>query len=142
MTPEQFTRRITGRFGTGAISGISGVTVTVDVPPRRWLDALLLARDELRCDCFDWLSAVDELADGFAIVAHVYSSAGSPHLLLRTRVRAGAAHLPSATSVYGGAARSERETADRFGVVFEGHPGPAPLLLPGGFEGNSPGVPC
>lgn len=140
MTLEQFTGRITGRLGPGVISDISGVTVTVDVAPKRWTETLLFARDELRCDCFDWLSAIDELADGFAIVAHVYSSAGSPHLLLRTRVPAGAPLLPSATSVYSGAARSERETADRFGVVFEGHPDPAPLLFPGGFESNSPGA--
>jgi NADH-quinone oxidoreductase subunit C len=141
MTLEEFTRRITSRLGSGVISDISGVTVTVDVRPRRWIEALQLARDELGCDSFDWLSAVDELADGFAIMAHVYCSAGAPHLLVRTRLTASAPLLPSATSVYSGAARSERETADRFGVIFEGHPDPAPLLFPGGFEGHSPAVP-
>jgi NADH-quinone oxidoreductase subunit C len=141
MALEEFTGRISARFGSGVISDISGVTVTVDVPARRWIEALLLAREDLGCDSFDWLSAVDELADGFAIMAHVYSSTGSPHLLVRTRVTAEAPMLPSATGVYRGAARGERDTADRFGVIFEGHPDPALLLLPGGFEGRSPGVP-
>src|SRR6266566_2903125 len=129
MALERLTRRITGRLGHGAISGARGETVTVDVPPRRWIEALLFARDELGCDWFDWLSAVDELADGFAVVAHVYSSAGAPHLLVRTRVTAGAPRLPSAASVYSGAAWHERQTADTFGVVFYGHPDPAPPLL-------------
>ncbi|MGE5291354.1 MAG: NADH-quinone oxidoreductase subunit C [Micromonosporaceae bacterium] len=136
MTLERLTSRISARLGSGALSEVSGATVTVDVPPHRWIEALLFARDELGCDAFDWLSAVDELTDGFAIVAHVYSSArgtASPHLLLRTRVPAGVPHLPTATSVYSGAAWYERDTAHTFGVVFDGHPDPVPLLLPDGF---------
>jgi NADH-quinone oxidoreductase subunit C len=143
MTLERFTSRISARLGPGALSEMSGATATADVAARRWIEALRFARDELGCDCLDWLSAVDELTDGFAIVAHVYPSAppGAPHLLLRTRVPAGAPHLPTATSVYSGAAWHERRTADTFGVVFDGHPDPVPLLLPDGFGSRPPGKP-
>ncbi len=130
MTPEQLRSRIAARFGQGAVSDASHGTVTVDVPPQRWIAALAFARDELGCDCFDWLSAVDELADGFAIMAHLYSVADRHHLLLRTRVARDAPRLSTATSLYGGAAGAERETAALFGIRFEGHPDPSPLLLP------------
>ncbi len=104
MTPEQLRSRIAARFGQGAVSDASHGTVTVDV--------------------------VDELADGFAIMAHLYSVADRHHLLLRTRVARDAPRLSTATSLYGGAAGAERETAALFGIRFEGHPDPSPLLLP------------
>jgi NADH-quinone oxidoreductase subunit C len=44
--------------------------------------------------------------------------------------------LPTATPLFRGAAWAERETHEMFGVVFDGHPGLAPLLLPEGFEGH------
>ena len=115
---------------------VSHGTVTVLVPPAAWLDALLFARDELDCDFFDWLSAVDELDTGLAVVAHVYSLTGRHHLLLRTLVAPGSPALPTATGIYRGAAWHERETHEMFGVDFTGHPGLAPLLLPDGFEGH------
>jgi len=126
----RLTDQVAARLGAGAISGVSNGTVTVDVPPQRWTEALRIARHELACDLFDWLSAVDELADGFAIVAHVHTLAGPCHLLLRTRVPRAAPRLPTAVSVYPEAARHEREMTEMFGVAFDGHPGPSPLLLP------------
>jgi NADH-quinone oxidoreductase subunit C len=120
----------------GAACEVSQGTVTVVVPPAGWLAALAFARDELGCDFFDWLSAVDELDAGLAVVAHVYSLAGRHHLLLRTLVAPGSPVLPTATGIYRGAAWHERETHEMFGVHFTGHPGLAPLLLPDGFEGH------
>jgi NADH-quinone oxidoreductase subunit C len=108
---------------------------TVTVPAAGWLAALEFARDELGCDFFDWLTAVDEQDAGLAVVAHVYSLAGRHHLLLRT-VLAGEPRLASAAGVYRGAAWHERETAEMFGVDFVGHPHLVPLLLPDGFEGR------
>lgn len=136
MTPEQLAGGVAARFGAGVVSEVSQPAVTVDVPPGRWTEALTFARDELGCDFFDWLSAVDELADGFAVLVHLYSLTGRHHLLIRTRVTRKAPHLPTATGVYRGAAWHERETAEMFGMVFDGHPDPAPLLLPDGFEGH------
>ena len=99
------------------------------------MTALACARDELGCDFFDWLTGVDELDAGVAVLAHVYSLAGRHHLLLRT-VLAGEPRLASAAGIYRGAAWHERETHEMFGIDFDGHPGPAPLLLPDGFEGH------
>jgi NADH-quinone oxidoreductase subunit C len=125
-----------GADSAGAACEVSQGTVTVVVPPAGWLAALAFARDELGCDFFDWLSAVDELDAGLAVVAHLYSLAGRHHLLLRTLVAPGSPALPTATGIYRGAAWHERETHEMFGVGFTGHPGLAPLLLPDGFEGH------
>jgi NADH-quinone oxidoreductase subunit C len=136
MTADELAGLIARRLGPGAVSEISdvgGLSVTADVPSLGWLDALTFARDELGCDVFDWLSAVDELPDGFAIVAHVFARGHAHHLLIRTRVGPDAPHLPTATPIYRAAAEHERETTQTFGVRFDGHPDRATLLLPDGF---------
>jgi NADH-quinone oxidoreductase subunit C len=124
------------RFGDGISSEETHGGLAVGVPVELWLEALRFARDELACDFFDWLTGVDELEDGFAIVAHVYSLERRHHLLIRTRVPRDEPRLPTATGVYRGAAWHERETFEMFGVVFEDHPDLKALLLPDGFEGH------
>ncbi len=111
---------------------------TLDVPAERWLDALTALRDAAGCSFFDWLSAVDELDQGFAVVCHLarLEPGSVRHLLVRTRVPREAARLPTATPVYAGASWHERETHEMFGIGFEGHPDLAPLLLPDEFEGH------
>jgi NADH-quinone oxidoreductase subunit C len=133
MTPEELGTRL---GGTASMSGGAAFArVTVDIPVQRWADAARTARDELGYDFFDWLSAVDEVAE-FGIVAHLWSVAGKTGLLLRTTVpRDGA--VPSIVDIYPGAAWHERETHEMFGIDFPGHPGGLrPLLLPPEFEGH------
>ncbi|WP_406283560.1 NADH-quinone oxidoreductase subunit C [Embleya sp. NBC_00896] len=134
MTPEEI------RAGLGeelvlAVSDAYGLA-TVDVAPEHWVAALTAARDGLGCTFFDWLTGVDELADGFDVVAHVCALPRGPRLLLRTRVPREGATLATATGVYAGARWHERETHEMFGIDFAGHPGLDPLLLPEGFEGH------
>ncbi len=62
----------------------------------------------------------------------VYHFAGLTHpdcLALRTRVPQDRPRLPSITADWPAANWHERETMDMFGIVFEGHPYPEPLLL-------------
>jgi NADH-quinone oxidoreductase subunit C len=137
MTPEQLADAMAARVGGKA--EISHGEVCVDVAPADWIAALTHARDELGCTFFDWLSGVDDLdrePAGITVVVHVYSPVHRHHLLLRTRVPAGEPRLPTATTVYPGANWHERETQEMFGVTFDGHPNPIPLLLPDGFEGT------
>jgi NADH-quinone oxidoreductase subunit C len=109
---------------------------TVDVDAGRWVAALTAARDVHGLRFFDWLSAVDELAEGFSVVCHLADPDSHAHLLLRTLVPAHEPVLDTATTVFRGAAWHERETYEMFGVVFAGHDGLRPLLLPDGFEGR------
>jgi NADH-quinone oxidoreductase subunit C len=124
------------RFGDEVHSEDTFGMLTADVPQELWIEALTFARDDLACGFFDWLTAVDELEDGFAIVAHVYSLREGHHLLVRTRVSRADPHLATAIGVYRGASWHERETHEMFGVRFDGHPDLKPLLLPDGFEGH------
>jgi len=139
-TPEE-TAAAVGEWATAAESY---QLLTVDVPAEHWTEALTAARDTLGLAYFDWLSAVDELAEGFSVVAHLaavgeHGAAGPApvrHLLLRTRVPRDGAALPTATGIYAGAGWHERETHEMFGIDFPGHPGLTTLLLPDGFEGH------
>jgi NADH-quinone oxidoreductase subunit C len=109
---------------------------TVDLPSPSWRAAHEYARDALGLNFFDWLSAVDELDEGFTVVTHLWSVPHRQGYLLRTRVpRAGAA-VASLVEVYPGAAWHERETHEMFDIDFVGHPGLAPLLLPPEFDGH------
>jgi NADH-quinone oxidoreductase subunit C len=138
LGPEQAGARLAGLVGEPAAHAVAFGQVHVDVPPAQWVAAARHARDDagLRCGYFDWLSGVDELDEGFTVVAHLYSVEHRHHLLLRTRVPRAQPVLASLTGVYAGAGWHERETFEMFGVVFDGHPDLKPLLLPDGFEGH------
>jgi NADH-quinone oxidoreductase subunit C len=117
--------------------------VQVDVPAERWVDALRLARDELDCTFLDFLSAVDELQDGFRVVCHLadHHPRGVAHLVVRTLLPREAPWLPSVVDVFAGARWHERETHEMFGIDFTDGPGGEvltleKLLLPEEFEGH------
>jgi NADH-quinone oxidoreductase subunit C len=110
----------------------------VDVPVARWWQAARAAREPgaLGCDFFDWLSAVDESDDEFAVVAHLWSSKRRHGVLLRARVPKDNLVVETITDLYPGATWHERETYEMFGIAFARHPDLRPLLLPPGFEGH------
>jgi NADH-quinone oxidoreductase subunit C len=135
MTPEEIAARLGGTVSTSAGGG-AHARPALDVPPERWSELVTAARDELGCDFFDWLSAVDELGEGFTVVAHLYSTGSHRGVLLRTRVGREEPRLASVAEVFAGAAWHERETHEMFGVRFGEGAQPEPLLLPDGFEGH------
>src|SRR5690348_13423982 len=99
--------------------------VTVDLSREQWVDAVLVARDQLGMDFFDVLTAIDEKDRGFDVVLRLWSPTSRESLLLRTRCPRDDPRVPSLAEVFGGAAWHERETAELFGIVFDGHPDPA-----------------
>ena len=126
--------RVTEVLGDGVGCTSAYDVVTVDVPRERWVEAVTAVRDDEVLDlvCFDLLTAVDELADGFDVVLRLWSPARRHGLVLRTRCPRDDARVPSLTGVFGGAAWHERATAELFGIGFDGHPGLVPLLLADG----------
>lgn len=137
--------------------GVDGPRSVADVAPDDWREAVRACRDELGCNFFDWLSAVDEgpaasdtaarsgtgpdsaatdapAPSRFRIVAHLWSVAERRGVLLRSLITDGA--IASITDLYPGADWHERETHEMFGVDFPGHPGLRPLLLAPEFEGH------
>jgi NADH-quinone oxidoreductase subunit C len=140
MGPDEVGATLVSALGAAARASVSGgdrwARATVDVPADRWLAALTAARDQLECDFFDWLSAVDELDQGYDVLTHVWSTTRRHGVLVRTRVARADATLASVVPVYPGANWHERETFEMFGISFEGHPNLMPLLLPADFEGH------
>ncbi len=140
MTPEEVGARLAASLGEPCEVSTSGggqwARPVVDVPATRWREAMRAVRDQLDCRFFDWLSAVDEGEDRFTVVAHLWSVSGRHGVLLRTRASREAPRLDSVVELFKGAAWHERETYEMFGIVFDGHPGLAPLLLPPEFEGQ------
>jgi len=144
MTPEEVGERLAGLLGEAGVDPQAVVTsvsggdtharAVVDVPAASWPVAARTARDGLGLNFFDWLSAVDELDEGFTIVTHLWSTGGRFGVLLRTRISRDAATLESIVDVYPGAAWHERETCEMFGIGFPGDL--PPLLLAPEFEGH------
>lgn len=128
-------------FGEDATVDDGFGPISVDVPAQRWVEAVALARDGLDCTFFDWLSAVDELTDGFRMVCHLadHRPGGVEHLLIRTLIAREAASVASVASVFAGARWHERETHEMFGIDFTDGGEVLvleTLLLPDEFEGH------
>jgi NADH-quinone oxidoreductase subunit C len=149
MTPEEVGERLLALLAADnpdagdVTAGVSGggpghQRAVVDVPAARWWAAVGAARDPgaLGCDFFDWLTAVDDLDEGFLVVAHLWSSRRKHGVLLRARVPRENPAIESVVDLFPGAAWHERETYEMFGITFARHPNLRPLLLPPEFEGH------
>ncbi|GAB3945473.1 hypothetical protein GCM10029976_071300 [Kribbella albertanoniae] len=125
--------------GIEAVAADSFGPATIDVPAAAWVAAHEVLRDGVGFTFFDFLSASDELTDGFRIVTHLadfWGGAHVDHVLVRTLIPRDNPQLATLSDLYAGANWHERETHEMFGITFDGHPNLVPLLLPDGFEGN------
>jgi NADH-quinone oxidoreductase subunit C len=112
------------------------LTVTVDPGDYRRVAEFVRLDRHVSCNYCDFLCGVDEEAAGIAVVLHVYSTSHHHHVQVRSVVPRDGGSLPSVHDLWAGADWHERETAELFGVGFEGHPNLAKLLLPEEFEGH------
>jgi len=106
-----------------------GCHLDVVVPPACVPDAARIL-DEAAF-LIEAITGVDWLADQqMEIVYDFTHTASGERVTVRTRVPRGQPELPTISGVYPGANWHEREAHDFFGIVFTGHPGLTPLLLP------------
>ncbi len=84
-----------------------------------------LSFDYLRC-----LTAVDNNERGIDVVYHLYSVEHGHNLTVKTTLPNDDLTVDTATTVWKAANWLERETAEMFGVRFNGHPDPRTLLMP------------
>jgi len=105
-----------------------GVT-TADVPLDAWVAAVTAVRDA-GGSYLDLLTAVDQSPAGFEVVVRLWSVREHWAVHVRTACPREDPRVPSLLAAFDGAAWHEREIAEMYGVVFDGHPDPAPLLLP------------
>ena len=110
--------------------------VVATVKPQDVSAICRLAKEDPRLS-FDYLMClcVVDYVEHLQVVYHLYSTTMKHMMVLKANVSPEEPSLPSVISVWVGADWHERESHDLFGVVFEGHPNMAPLLLYEGFEG-------
>ena len=129
------------------LEGVAGVgfarqefrgEVRVVVPADRVYACLTSLKDR----GFDFLTdvtAIDYLeyegaTDRFGVVYLLTCTATGDRLTVKTFVNLPQPTLRTVTDLWAAADWLEREVADMFGVVFEGHPDPRRILMPDEFE--------
>lgn len=138
VTPEEFSRRVAGKLGDLATGvDVQFGTIHASVPAANVQAAARALKEDPELDCayFNFLSAVDWQAEGFDVLVALYSLTYGDTVILHVRLPADQPAMPTLTSVYGGANWHERECAEMFGILFEGHPNLVKLYLPEDFEG-------
>jgi NADH-quinone oxidoreductase subunit C len=128
VTATDAVAALRARFGVEASMAPDGL-LTIEVPVERWAELGRVARADLGCLYFNWLSAIDWKEQGFEILCRVENLDAKLALMLRTKLGAGTVHCPTLTDVWKGADWMERECYDMFGVVFDGHPDLRRILL-------------
>ncbi|MGI8925510.1 MAG: NADH-quinone oxidoreductase subunit C [Tepidiformaceae bacterium] len=89
----------------------------------------LKTRRELAFDYLRNIAGIDNQAEGLAVKYHLYSFRFGHALQITATCTPLNAHVPSITGLYDAANWHEREAAEMFGLVFDGHPNPKNLLL-------------
>ena len=138
MDADALRDHLVAELGDAVEPDVSYGTLTVTVAPADYRRVAELGRrdPELACNFFDFLSGVDEEADGIGVVLHVYSIPHRHHLQIRTVVPRDGGHLPTVSDLWAGADFQEREVYDMFGVVFDGHPDMRRILMPEDYDGH------
>jgi NADH-quinone oxidoreductase subunit C len=86
-------------------------------------------RRELSFDYLRNVVGLDMLAAGLEVKYHFYSFAHKHSVQITVATPPGNPHVPTLTHLYATADWHEREAAEMFGLVFDGHPNPKNLLL-------------
>ena len=155
MTSEESTESTTpvatldGTIWAEVDRALSGITATaergvldviVHVPPAEILRALkaLKADATLNFDYLRSLTAVDNEDEGIDVVYHLYSTTAKHNVTIKATLPTDNLHIDTATVVWRAANWLERETAEMFGVRFDGHPDPRTLLMPEDMDDTFP----
>jgi len=123
--------------------------LTVVVDRASVVDICTFLRDEpeLAFNVMVDLSAVDMWPERSRFEVNVHLLAipqrpqpdqGAHRVRVKVRLEDHDAKMPSLASVWPASAWYERETAELYGIDFEGHPDMRPLLLPDGWKGTPP----
>ena len=106
-----------------------GSVLDATVPPARVVEAAKML--DAAAFMIESITGVDWIAEQQMEVVYDFTlPATGERVTLRTRVPRNQPELPTISAIYPGANWHERETHDFFGIVFTGHPGLIPLLLP------------
>ena len=121
-----------------AVASNSGFgELTVEVAPENILEALRIAKIELKFERLSTVTAVDRYPaePRFEVVYHLQSISKKERLRLKARVSGDNPQIHSAVSIYRAADWYEREAFDFFGIQFLNHPNLKRIMMPEDWEG-------
>ncbi len=136
------------RFGHDALAeqrGPDGIT-TVWLARQRLTEAMRYLKDEI-AEPYRMLydltaidermrTRVDEPSSDFTLVYHLFSFDRNAYLRIKVPLLGDAPSAPSLTKLWAAANWYEREAWDMFGIVFDGHPHLARILMPKTWVGH------
>lgn len=132
--PPELQQILEGLITTGGI-GVQGVEI-VTTPEHIMAVLTTVARQiDQPYDMLTDVCGVDR-GDELQVVYRLYRRYSAEAAVVKVAVPRSAPRLPTATGLWALANWAEREIADMFGITFEGHPDPRPLLLPDDFAGS------
>jgi NADH-quinone oxidoreductase subunit C len=90
---------------------------------------------EMKFDFLENLTGMDWGTD-LGVIYQLYSTDLAHRLSIKVSVERHSPRLPSVAGFWRAALAYEREAAEMFGLVFDGHPDPRHLLLPDDWAGH------
>ena len=140
LSPDEAASRLRARFGADVLDVAEqhGHTV-VTVSRERYHDVCRFLRDEpeFACDYADFTSGVDWGEErGFEVVTHLFSTTHHHNVRVKVGVPYDDPVVATVSDLWATCDWHERETAEMFGIRFQGHPMPVKLLLSEPFEGH------
>ena len=131
--PEELQQALAGLITSGGV-GPEGVEILTT--PEHIIPALTALAQQLDRP-YDMLTDICglDLGDDLQVVYRLYRRHATESAVVKVTVPRGAPRVPTATALWKIANWPEREIAEMFGIAFEGHPDPRPLLLSEDIEG-------
>jgi len=113
-----------------------GDTIDLTVRPEAIADVCRVLRDQEggRYDFLSSLCGIDH-GDDLGVTYHLYQTGKPTRAIVHVRLPRAHPALPSVADVFPAADWNEREIMELYGITFEGHPDPRPLLLPDDWKG-------
>lgn len=131
MTKDQIENKLTAKFGSSIeIVKTKFPEPLIYVAYDKYLEFCAFVKSDSELS-FDYLFSMAGVhyPDRFEVVLHLSSSRHVHQLVAKVKLSADDPRIPTISSIWQAANWYEREAAELFGIVFEGHPDPRPLLL-------------
>ena len=140
LPPPDVEARLRAQFGDDVVAfeeQHGHAVATVETTRYREIVTFLRDEPELACDYCDFATGVDRGPEGgFEVVTHLFSTTHHHNVRVKVNLPHEEPVCPTISDIFPAANWHERETAEMFGIAFEGHPQPVKLLLSEPFEGH------
>jgi NADH-quinone oxidoreductase subunit C len=139
LSAEEVGARVRARFGDDVDVAEAFGQATATVAVERYHDLVRFLRDEpeFNCDFCDFTGGVDLGSErGFEVVTQLTSTEHHHDVRVKVALPHDEPVCPTISDLYATCDWHERETAEMFGIRFEGHPRPIKLLLAEPFDGH------